>query len=78
LGRTAGAVGFQPVHKKDAGYVLMEYVGEAEEKKPEYQGPTGRKYKFDNDACQEYVHPMDMNYLRAIYPIERVPWRGVQ
>lgn len=65
------------VSKKDAGFVLMEYVGEPEEMLNEYPAPSGRKYKFSNDACQEYVHPMDMNYLRAIYPIERVPWRGV-
>ena len=65
------------VTKKDAGFVLMEYEGDPEEKLDEYPAPSGRKYKFENDACEEYVHPMDMNYLRAIYPIRKVPWRGV-
>ena len=65
------------VTKKDAGFVLMEYEGDLEEKLDEYPAPSGRKYRFENDACEEYVHPMDMNYLRAIYPIRKVPWRGV-
>ena len=65
------------VTKKDAGFVLMEYEGDPEDKLDEYPAPSGRRYKFENDACEEYVHPMDMNYLQAIYPIRKVPWRGV-
>ena len=65
------------VSKANLGFVLMEYDGDPEEKLDEYPAPSGRKYRFDNDACQDYVHPMDMNYLKAVYGIKKVPWRGV-
>jgi len=51
----------------------MELTGEPLD---EYPAPSGRKYKFDNDACQEWVHSMDINYLTAAYGIKRVPWGG--
>ena len=70
-------MGFTPVHKRDAGFRLMEYEGDPEEKLEQYEAPSGRRYKFNNDACQEYVHPMDVQYLKALYPIKKVPWRGV-
>ena len=65
------------VSKANLGFVLMEYDGDPEEKLDEYPAPSHRRYKFENDACQEYVHPMDMNYLKAVYGIKKVPWRGV-
>ena len=64
---------FQATHKANAGFVLMELTGEPLD---EYPAPSGRKYKFDNDACQEWVHSMDINYLTAAYGIKRVPWGG--
>lgn len=66
------------ISKKSLGFVNMEYVGDPEEKLEFYPAPSGRRYKFNGEDCRELVHPMDMNYLRAIYPIERVPWRGVE
>ena len=66
--------------KADSGYVLMEYMGMPEEKLKQYPCPTGRKYSFNNKALEEnedWVHPMDVNYLKALYPIRKVPWRGV-
>ena len=64
------------VSKQDAGWVRMEYVGDAEEKLTKYPTPSGRSYQFKDG--EDWVHPMDMNYLRAVYPIEKVPWRGVE
>ena len=66
--------------KGDLGYVLMEYTGSEEERQKWYRAPSGRRYSFRNQALEEnedWVHPMDMNYLRTFYPIRKVPWRGV-
>lgn len=60
-------------HKKNAGFVLMELQGERVQDK--YDAPSGRSYGF-NDDYQEWVHPTDVNYLRAAYGIQRVPWTG--
>lgn len=65
---------FQATHKANAGFVLMELQERTQEN---YPGPSGRRYTFDNDACQEWVHGMDANYLTVAYGIKRVPWRGV-
>lgn len=66
------------VSKRDLHYVEMEFVGDPEHLPPEgFRAPSGRNYKFNNEAHRELVHPMDTNYLRAIYPVEKVPWRGV-
>jgi hypothetical protein len=63
--------------KEALHYVEMEYVGDLSDLPEQgFKAPSGRTYKFKNDEHKEYVHPMDMNYLRAIYPVERIPWRG--
>lgn len=61
-------------HKANAGFVLMQVDGDKVE--DEYPAPSGRKYKFTNDDCQQWIHPTDVNYLRAAYGIQRVPWTG--
>lgn len=66
--------------KGNSGFVLMEYVGTEEERQQWYRAPTGRRYGFRNQNLEEnedWVHPMDVNYLRAMYPIRKVPWKGV-
>jgi len=55
-------------------------MGTPEDQLKHYPCPTGRKYSFNNKALEEnedWVHPMDVNYLKALYPIRKVPWRGV-
>lgn len=55
------------VSKAQAGFVPMEYLGE-EDKEDPILAPSGRAYTFgtEEDRCRLYVHPMDVNYLRAL------------
>ena len=61
--------------KKNAGFKLMQFDGE--DMLDEYPAPSGRKYRFDNDACQQWIHSTDVNYLTVAYGIKRVPWGDI-
>lgn len=59
------------VHKADAGFIEVEYIGEEEHQ--EVPCPSGRTYTFGTDEGHKkaWVHHMDINYLKLQNVINR-------
>jgi len=55
------------LHKGDAGWIEMEYLGDSKEVE-EVWAPSGRTYKFaDTDEYRTaWVLPLDVNYIKVL------------